>query len=325
MFLQKTLLVFTLLLIMINVRAQNRVFINAGSELFSVDAENCVAELKGTSTYFTDIAFTTDGRLWGISQYGDIFKVDTMNADTTFMFNTDIYSTSLEGLNESNLLAVSGQSIYKIDLESGNTSNIGYIGCSPSGDITWYDDYLYLNANSLIRIDLDLYSQNINDIKNVGWPSYEGLDGYGLAVSKFTDSTKVMLVFDTNDMYSVCQIDGSTRLRCEDLIEPWVSGAANMRYVKQEPTPEFCHHVVEPTEEVQFFINQLSKVITVYSSEEFTDLSISLFSMSGQKIKYHSKVNGSEFSFDINNLAHGMYILKIINGSIVQSTKIILN
>jgi hypothetical protein len=314
-----------LILLSNSTKAQNRVFVCAGSKLFSVDAENCIADFKGSSTYFSDIAFTTDGRLWGINQYGSIYKIDTLNADTTFMFKTDLYSSSLEGLNESNLLAISGESLYKIDLISGNTLNLGYIGYTPSGDMTWYDDYLYLNASSLMRIHLDTLSLKVNEVKKVGWHSYKGLDGYGLAVDKFIDSTKVMLVFDKYDMYAVCQIDGSTRLKCTKLIDMWASGAAHLRYAKQDPIPEICYQVLNPTEDIQFFINHLNKVITIYSSEEFSNLDISLFSMSGQKIRNYSKLSGTEFSFNIDNIAHGLYILKIINGSNIQSEKIILN
>lgn len=324
----KKVLNLTLLILFLmsnTVNSQNRVFVCAGSKLFSVDAENCIADYKGSSSYFTDIAFTTDGRLWGINQYGSVFKVDTLDADTTFMFNTNLYSTSLEGLNESHLLAVSGQSLYRIDLNSGNTLNLGNIGYSPSGDLAWYDDYLYLNSNALVRIDLDTLSLNINEIKKVGWYAYEGLDSYGMAVSGFIDSTKVMLAFDKYNMYTVCQIDGSTKLKCTNLIDMWASGAAHMRYAKQEPTPDICYHVVEPSTDLQYFINHLDKVITIYSSDSFSDLNISLYSMSGQKIRNFSKVNGNEFSFNIDNLSYGLYILKINNGTNIQSEKIILN
>lgn len=319
------LTLFMLIFLANDAKAQDRVFVCAGSKLFSVDVENCIVDLKGTSIYYTDIAFTTDNRLWGIDQYGSIYKIDTVNADTTFMFNTGLYSSSLEGLNETSLLAISGESLYKIDLISGNTYNLGYIGYTPSGDMTWYDDHLYINANSLVRIDLDTSSLTVNEVKKVGWYSYEGLDGYGLAVDNFIDSTKVMLVFDKYDMYTVCQIDGSTRLKCSKLIDMWATGAAHMRYPKQNPKPEICYYVVNPTDHVQFFINHFNKIITVYSSEEFLNLNISLFSMSGQKIRSYSKLNGTEFSFNVDNIAYGIYVLKIFNGTSIHSEKIILN
>lgn len=316
--------VFVFSIVSNHIQAQDRVFVCAGPKLFSVDAENCIADLKGSTMTFWDIAFTSDGRLWGIEPHGGIYQIDTSNADTTFMFDTDLYSSSLEGLDDNNLLAISEQWLYRINLITANTQSLGQIGYTPSGDIAWYDDHLYLNANSIARIDLDTASLTVNEVEHVSWWASDGLDGYGLAVADFFDSTKVMVVFDKYDMYTVCQLDGSTRLRCPTLLNQWANGAAHLRHPTQDPQPEICHHVIEPTEELQYFINHLNNVITVYSSKEFANLSVSLFNVSGQRIRNYSELNGTEFSFNVGELAFGVYIIRIDDGTNIQSEKIVL-
>ncbi len=304
--------------------AQDRIFVSAGPYIYSVDTENCIADLKGKSLTFYDIAFTSDGRLWGIEPYGSIYQIDTTNADTTFIFDTGRYAVSLEGFGTNRLIMVSEKSLYEINLTTKSVTNLGYIDAIPSGDIAWYDDHLYLNSGAILRFDLDTLSKQIGDKTLISVGPSIGLTGYGLGVSMYSDSTIVMSVFDRYDVYSVCHIDGSTQLKCKDLIDQWMNGAAHIRYPTQMPQPEICYTMIPPTKTVQFFINHIDRRLTIHSSEAFENLTVTLFSMSGQVVKQFSGLNGTEFSFSAKELAKGIYIIGIGNANAMQSEKIML-
>ena len=64
------------LLISLNVSSQKRIFATiSGGDLYSIDLVNCNKYFVGaTGVGFGDIAFTTNGLLWGISN-GQLFKI----------------------------------------------------------------------------------------------------------------------------------------------------------------------------------------------------------------------------------------------------------
>lgn len=346
----KLIIIFLFCFYSISSFSQNRAFITTtAGKLYSVDIVNCTATEKGILTdtipsifngfvgtidYFIDIAFTTDGKLWGIAPYGEVCMIDTSTAELTFMFDTNLLSNGLEGYDDSTLLAVSysysgySSEMYTINLNTGSVNSIGVIGAYPSGDFTWYDNSVYLNSNSLIRIDLDVSSGTTPVVTDVSSRYYEGLGGYGLAVSQFPDHPNVLCAFDGNDIYEVCHLDGSTNLYCDSFLpeNESVFGAASVRLPVQNPTPVYCKSVVSlDFEEIRHVVNPWEKVITVYSGTEFQNISVCLYDVAGQIICNFSGISGKEFSFSYNTVGYGMYFLSLENGNSLSSKKLILD
>jgi len=84
---------------------------NPNYDLYSVDIYNCTKQLKGSTGHpIADIAFTPDGRLWGISG-SELYRIDTSNASITLVVNHVggfPNSKSLVELNDSILLIDNG-------------------------------------------------------------------------------------------------------------------------------------------------------------------------------------------------------------------------
>lgn len=309
----------------IKLMSQNQIYISAYKNIYVVDPYECTAVLKGTAKLFWDIAFTSDGRLWGIDPEGSIYQIDTSTIDTTFTLSTELHSSSLEGFNDSTILAVSDQSLYKININSGVVTLLGNIGYKPSGDIVWYDNSLYLNSDYLIRIELDLSVGTVLDVEQITSFKYDGMDGWAMGVSAANDSTNILFVFDNYNLFQVCQIDGSTQLQCPSLLPFFAYGAASAKLPVQNPEPTYCRTMIDVNNnEIQYLVNPIDEFITIYSTIVFENINVNLFDATGQLVRASSGLNGTEFSFSTQNLAPGLYILQIESGTEAQAHKLLL-
>jgi gliding motility-associated-like protein len=114
-----------------------------------MDPLNCTNEFIGsTGIDFGDIAFTSDGRLWGIND-GKLYYIDTINANVNIsqhiFLNTVSYNTvSLVGVNDSILLSEAFGNLYKLNVNNGVLSLIGNIGYIADGDLVMFDDVIYM-------------------------------------------------------------------------------------------------------------------------------------------------------------------------------------
>lgn len=218
----RNFLVGLLLIVSMNVLSQQRIFATvSGGDLYSIDIANCNEHFIGaTGIGFGDIAFTSNGLLWGISD-GQLFRIDTTDASTTLIGNTGIGVVSLVGLNDSILITEFQTKLYGINTNNASSYFIGEIGYQATGDLVLMDKTLYM-VTPLIKIELN---STFTEISNVS-PISLTLPGCEGAVA-FDDDVSI-IGFTAQNLIEICQMDGSYRVICPNLDLAGVPGAASI-------------------------------------------------------------------------------------------------
>ncbi len=199
---------FTLLLLAIYFPAfsQQPVFATiGGGDLYSFDLAKCKRHFIGVTGYgFGDIAFTPNGRLWGI-EGGMLYNIDTATANSTLIGNTEIGAVTLLGLNDTTLLAEFGDNLYSINVNTAASTYIDTIGYQAAGDLTWYDDDLYL-LTPLVKITMNSTYTDILSVTliNDTVPTCEGA-----VTASFTGDFNSIVGFNGDNAIKICQLDGS--------------------------------------------------------------------------------------------------------------------
>jgi gliding motility-associated-like protein len=211
------------LLISVNVLSQQRIFATvSGGGLYSIDVENCYRHFVGvTGISFGDIAFTSNGLLWGIAN-GQLFNIDTTNASTTLIGNTGIGAISLVGLNDSILLAEFQTKLYGINTNNASSYLIGEIGYQATGDLVLIDKNLYM-VTPFIKIELNSTSTEILNVLPISLtlPNCEG-------AAIFNDNYISIIGFNGANLIEICQVDGSYEVICPNLNIDGTPGAASI-------------------------------------------------------------------------------------------------
>jgi gliding motility-associated-like protein len=152
--------------------SQQMLYINTStSELIKVDPSSCQSTVVGsTSTLLQDIAFTPDGRLWGV--YGNsLFEVDPSDASTAFVgMMTGLSTNSLVAWNNDTLIGDYYGWLWGIRVSDGYAWHIDSIAVGSSGDLTWFNGDLYMTtfAPDLVRISVNSDLTAVTSIVHVG-------------------------------------------------------------------------------------------------------------------------------------------------------------
>lgn len=112
--------------------------------------------LAHTGTLWYDIAFASDGKLYGSDAY-HLYLIDTTNGSTTLV---GAFGTFINGLTfvDDTLYGSGGTGLYAINLSSGQAHILGSTGYGSSGDLQWFGGALYLTVTGdstdlLLRVD----------------------------------------------------------------------------------------------------------------------------------------------------------------------------
>lgn len=244
-----------LLIISLNSFSQQPIFATiSGGDLYSFNLTNCTRHFIGsTGQGFGDIAFTPNGQLWGIIG-GQLYHIDTTTANATLIGNTGVGAVSLVGLNDTTLLAEYGMKLYNINTNNATSSYIDTIGFQAAGDLTWYDDDLYMvtSAGQIIRMVLNITNTALVSVTPIGSsvPTCEGA-----VTASFVGDFNSIVGFNGPDLIKICQIDGSSQMLCPNLNIGGTPGGASIRLVTQIPQPTSCS--ITGVQEM-FFHNQFS-------------------------------------------------------------------
>lgn len=305
----KRILISLVIFLATNTYSQEPIFATIpGGDLYSFNLTNCTQRFVGsTGQGFGDIAFTTDGRLWGIVG-GQLYRIDTTNANATLIGFTGVQAVSLVGLNDTTLLAEYGAKLYSINTTNASSNYIDSIGYSAAGDLTWYDNNLYI-VSPLVKIVLNNSNDSILNVVpiNLSLPTCEG------AVTKtFSGDYNSIVGFNGTDAIKICQITGSYQMLCPNINPGGTPGAASIRLPIQNPLPTSCSMTSIST------FSQLSKV-SIYPnpSSDFLSLSLessdlftySIYDSRGQLclkgvVSFNTKIN-------VTNLENGIYVIEL--------------
>ncbi|MBL7718854.1 MAG: T9SS type A sorting domain-containing protein [Flavipsychrobacter sp.] len=220
--------------------AQSSIFATiGGGDLYRIDLATCSRTFVGaTGVGFGDIAFTTDGKLWGIAG-GELFQIDTTTGVATSVGQTWVGAISLVGLNDTILLAEEQMKLYRINTNTAIAEYVDTIGYQALGDFTWYDNDLYMvsTGSQIVKIELDSAVTAIQSVTAIG-STVPGCEG--AVTAEFTDDYNAIVGFSGEDAIKICQIDGSHQVLCPAINPGGTPGAASMRLATQMPEPTLC-------------------------------------------------------------------------------------
>ena len=311
----KKILAGLFLAISINSFSQQPIFAtNSVGDLYSFDLANCTRHFIGsTGLQFSEIAFTPNGQLWGITD-GKLFIIDTATARAALTGITGLGYVSLVGLDNNTLLAEYDKKLYSINTVSGASSYIDTIGFHADGDLTWYDDDLYMvtSGGQIIRMVLNITNTALVSITPIGSsvPTCEGA-----VTASFTGDYNSIVGFRGSDLIKICHIDGSSQMLCPNLNIGRLSGGASIRLLTQIPQPVTCSttEVNEISFENQFLIfpnpakNNLN--IKVKVNKQFI---YNIYNACGQLLQTGT-FQSNLTTIHINNLCRGLYTVELIS------------
>lgn len=145
----------------------------------------------------TDIAFSADGELYGIT-FSDFYRIDATNGAVSLVGRHGIPDgNALVFATDGVLYAASSVTtdLYTVDPSTGVAAVAGAIGWSSAGDLAFLGDILYLSStsNELIRIDLE-DGVSASAVGSIGFSSVFGLAAAGDGVLYGISNTKVISV-----------------------------------------------------------------------------------------------------------------------------------
>jgi len=307
--------IFTLLFFLISLKgfSQQPIFATiSGGDLYSFDLTNCTRHFIGsTGQGFGDIAFTTDGRLWGIIS-GQLYQIDTATANSTLVGATGVQSNNLVALNDSILLTEAGLKLYGINANNLSSYYIDTIGYGASGDLTWYDDDLYM-ITPLIKIVLNSSNSAIVSVTPISLtvPTCEGA-----ITASFSGDYNSIVGFNGPNLIKVCQIDGSHQSLCPALNLGGTAGGASIRLATQVPQPTICHmptsvdYLTSVNSKINLSQNPFSTQLTfTLAANEPT--TVSLYDFLGQQILQQTFTNAT--TINTEQLQAGIYFYELSN------------
>lgn len=289
----------------------------AGGDLYSFDLTNCTRQLIGsTGQGFGDIAFTPNGQLWGIVG-GQLFQIDPSTANATLIGHTGIGAVSLVGLDDETLLAEYDKKLHGINTSDASSFYIDIIGYQAAGDLTWYDDDLYMvtGGDQIIKMVLNSSYTAILSITPIGSavPTCEGA-----VTASFEDEYNSIVGFNGHNLIKICQIDGSTQMLCPDLNLGGTPGAASIRLPAQSPPPARCKSSVsvESVETSQLFSIYPNPAKTVLNIETNNNrlFTFMIYNSLGQLVKT-GNVGSDTTSIAIGELTNGFYSILLSAGN----------
>jgi hypothetical protein len=310
--------------ISLNSYGQDQVFATiSGGDLYSFDLENCTRNFVGsTGQGFGDIAITPNGQLWG-TVTGSLYQIDPNTANATLIGSTGLNAVSLVALNDTILLAESGLNLVGINTNTAETFYIDTIGYQASGDLTWYDNYLFMvtSLGMIIRIEL---SETFSSIENVT-PIGSGIPTCEAAISaSFPGEINAIIGFSGPDLLKICPIDGTYEILCQELNVGGTPGAAASRLGNQLPAPSLCI----PTS-VAYLLNKFDFTVAPNPAQAHLNFSTSfskpidfvIYDAQGQQVQSGQISDGSKIQ--IESLESGIYLIRLKMEGSTKTTRFI--
>lgn len=161
--------------------AQNQMYIHTYDNytLYTIDVDNCKLTVVGDMPdIMYDIAISPAGQLYGFSSKSELYRLDKNTGNgviiagrtDNFVMNALVY-----GPDDWLYAADLSGGIFRINPVNGQYNFLGYCGFQSGGDLTFYENKLYLSDRSSNLIEI-----NLNDVgrsKNIGRMNYPDVFG----------------------------------------------------------------------------------------------------------------------------------------------------
>lgn len=293
--------------------AQDRNFIiTSEGDLYSVNLLNCTKSFRGNCKHvFADIAFTEDGKLWGIGDSG-LYSIDTLTAKCKFI--KEVYgSVSLVGLGDT--LLISDSKLFSTNPNSNFEKDLGYIGFSSSGDLTWFNDVLYMSAENLIEIKLNKNKDSIISVKEIE-NNFSTSSALGLTTTHLNSSSLYSTIvgfYCPGEFYQICNQNGYKKQICPNLTLDCIYGAASLTYKLENSNSNEC--MISSVKDIESEIEIFPTIIT--SNAQIRNLNITknyrlnLFNILGKNVKTFDSEHQTDVIFNKLNIPSGNYFLEV--------------
>ncbi len=137
----------------VQLNAQVIYALSSMDEIFRIDVGTCLTELVTPlpPLELTDISFHPNGNLYGLSSNGNLFQIDTITGNVTFLHSLPIEDPDMAIFNALTIrfdgtFYASGThgDLYTYDLETDTNEFLGNFGVNIAGDLTFYEGGLYV-------------------------------------------------------------------------------------------------------------------------------------------------------------------------------------
>ena len=167
---------------------------------------------------------------YGEFQMDFLYQIDTTDITPTLIGQSKgTEGLSLVALNDSILLDEFQDSLWGINIRTAQSYNIGYIGYSAVGDLSWFGTDLYMTTEKqLIKIVLNTdYTAilNVNPVNSIDNPIPVC---YGLATTVINGIPNLIGTYI--DAYNISPIDGTFQILCPTIGAATAEGAASISY-----------------------------------------------------------------------------------------------
>lgn len=236
---------------------QEFLIINSNRELFSVDIDNCAiqyvasVQIAGGGS-ISDITYTDDGRLWGITTDGRLYTIAESSGATSLEYtlpnNNAPFFTSLVADGEGRIYAAGGSGdLYVLDINTMQHSYLGDIGYGAAGDLTFYQGQLIMASTTNQMIDVDLDNPSNSSVRlnfNAGGQIFgivtfvEDCDNTATYATNDAGNGVVLQVdFDSGQLNQVCAL-GTRIFGAASLLE--FLAANPIEVIAANTTPTTC-------------------------------------------------------------------------------------
>lgn len=311
---QKILLILALVSVSNCIVGQNKSYVSTDdSRIYLIDPvqANCDTTLVGeTNLSIPDIALTTNGRLWSVVG-GNLYEIDTLTANPSLVGPTAVWGAGLVGLNDSTLLIETNQSLYSINTNTGASNLVGSIGHQATGDLTWYDNDLYMSSGTnLIRINLGYAPLSISNVEiaHDQIPS----NCLGLITISIPGGVNQLLCLSGFWKYKICPIDGTWSWFCTSPLPESMNGGESSRMPVQFPSPTACGPITgimnhDNEDNLSVYPNPLAEGAVIKFDRNCIDCTMRLFDSEG-RLKREQIVFGNQAFLDAKDLTDGFYL-----------------
>jgi len=186
-------------------------------ELIISSTEDCSINSLGYYTQFSDIAFTPDGTLYGVSDY--IYKINTnLQTYTAVSLPFGLSApTGFVAIDNDNLLFDIDDSLFIFNISSSNVNFLGVIGYYCNGDFAIFEEDLYMisGSNNLIKIVINFEVGYIESVENIGEINSPGLS-YSLFTAYNSCNIKKLNLYliDSDKVYQIDALNANATLKC---------------------------------------------------------------------------------------------------------------
>lgn len=307
------------------------------NKLYTFNPNNCSLTFVANSTAMADIAVTPNGNLWGYSG-SKLWSINPINGQVTEIgwTNPTQGGVSLVALNNTTLLFVSGGFLYAMNTSTVSVTAIGPVPYNAAGDLTWYDNNLFMPSTEglLIKIVLNNTNTNVVSVTPVNNLSNPIPICEAMITANFEGFDNALIGFSQSEAYKICPIDGSYEPLCSGLITQF-PGADSMRLPNQINTPTTCEQILSISETAysSYYIvtNPIKQngLLQIHLNQTTNNqvVKIDIFDMQGHFLLTKKENPNSEtISLNITNyaLSRGMYIVRISSNSKSKYLKLIV-